>query len=61
MTENIQTAQILQFPIAPRADKANAQARVRNVVERPVIATVESGSGWYHDAAIQDANPARLR
>jgi hypothetical protein len=58
MTEIIprQTAKIIQFPTERRAGKGNVQPVSRSVAERPAVATVESGGGWYHDAAIQDAS-----
>ena len=61
MTESTprQTAKIIQFPIERRA--VSAQPAARGTVERPAVAAVETGSGWYHEAAIQDANTARHR
>jgi hypothetical protein len=63
MSEEIQreTAKIIRFPVERRAGGTGAQSVGRRVVERPVVATIESGSGWYHDAAIQDAGQARHR
>jgi Protein of unknown function (DUF2735) len=65
MTEKTQreTAQIYQFPVKARAPKATTNAGGRKVIELPVrTATVEFGSGWYHDAAMQqDAEQARHR
>jgi hypothetical protein len=63
MTENTprHTATIIKFPVERRAVKGNAQPVVRRPVDRPAVVTVESGSGWYHDAAIQDASTARNR
>jgi hypothetical protein len=48
-----QSATIIPFPTERR--KSNAQPMNSKTTERPVVATVESGGGWYHDAAIQDA------
>jgi hypothetical protein len=61
MTEKIQkqTAKVLQFPLTSRAGKGSVQTSGRMVVDRPAIADVECGSGWYHDAALHDANKAR--
>ena len=58
MTENVQreTAKIYQFPVKARAGKASQQSDPPSR-----LAPVEFGSGWYHDAAIQDADQARRR
>ncbi len=56
-----QTAKIIQFPIERRAVKGSAQPVARRAVERPAVAIIDAGSGWYHDAAIQDAGTARQR
>ena len=64
MTEKTQreTAKIYQFPVKARAHKASTPAGGRKVIELPArVATVEFGSGWYHDAAMQDAELARHR
>ena len=63
MSEKIQreTAKIFQFPVERRAGGISARQVGRGLVERPVIATVDCGDGWYHDAAIQDADKARHR
>lgn len=50
-----QSATIIPFPTERRASKGNVQPVNRKTAERPIVATVESGGGWYHDAAIQDA------
>ena len=62
MAEKTQSgsAKIYQFPIKPRIARANQQAMARPITELPIRqARVEFGSGWYHDAAIHDAEPAR--
>ena len=64
MTENTprETAKIYQFPVKASAPRASTQAGGRKVAELPMrVATVEFGSGSYHDAAIQDAEQARHR
>ena len=63
MTENTQrqSAKIIQFPTVRRVARGNAKPVARKVVEQTPAVTVESGSGWYHDAAIQDAGTARHR
>jgi hypothetical protein len=63
MTEKVQqqeTAIIIPFPVKTRAGRLQ-QASGRRMSERPAPATVEFGSGWYHEAAIQDAEQARRR
>ena len=61
MTESTprQTAKIIQFPVDRRAVRGSTQPVGRRVTERPAVATIESGGGWYHDAAIQDAGTSR--
>lgn len=63
MTENTQrqSAKIIQFPTVRRVARGNAKPVARKVVEQTPAVTVEAGSGWYHEAAIQDANSARHR
>ena len=63
MTENTQrqSAKIIQFPTVRRVVRGNAQPVARKSVEQTPAVTVESASGWYHDAAIQDASTARHR
>lgn len=60
-TTQRETAKIIPFPIERRAVRGNAQPVARRVVEQTPVVTIESGSGWYHDAAIQDAGTARHR
>jgi hypothetical protein len=51
------SAQIYQFP--PRGRFAlSAESQSRTGVETPLV-KVAAGSGWYHDAAIQDAERPR--
>lgn len=56
MSDNVQreTAKIIRFPIERRVAAANAQSMSRRVAERPAVVNVESGSAWYHDAAMND-------
>lgn len=57
-----QTAKIIQFPVKAHAGKFGQQASGRRAVELPArVATVEFGSGWYHDAAVEDADQVRHR
>jgi uncharacterized protein DUF2735 len=49
------TATIYQFPVKARTTRREGIARkASDVATRPV----EFGSGWYHDAAIQEAEQA---
>ena len=60
-----ETARIYQFPVRvrpgsvpePKAD--TRQAAVRTDTGSAQIAYAACGSGWYHDAAIQETEPAR--
>jgi hypothetical protein len=56
-----QSATILQFPARrrPPADARREAARELDAV-RARYATVDCGSGWYHEAAIEEAGRARL-
>lgn len=55
-----QTAQIIPFPARARTGALGRQASGRKSAELPTRAVaVEAGSGWYHDAAIQDAEQVR--
>jgi hypothetical protein len=65
MTKDIlrDTARIYQFPIRDRVIKAGpreSQKRVADLASAG-FANVEAGSGWYHDAAIQDAEQVHKR
>jgi uncharacterized protein DUF2735 len=53
------SAKIYQFPRKPQATAAARNAwSVRDERSRP-LPTVEFGSGWYHDAAIQADRPRK--
>jgi hypothetical protein len=57
-----QSAKIYQFPvrIRPTAAGSREQAMIAGNVAAPRLARAAFGSGWYHDAAIQEAErPAR--
>jgi hypothetical protein len=52
------SAQIYQFP--PRGRFAlSTESQSRTGVESKPLVKVVAGSGWYHDAAIQDAERPR--
>lgn len=58
MTEQTErpTATIYQFPVKARTTRREGIVRTASdVATRPA----ESGSGWYHEAAIQEAEQAR--
>jgi hypothetical protein len=48
-----ETAQIIPFPSRTRGSKASLRD-ARRGVERLPIAVCDYGSGWYHDAAVQE-------
>jgi hypothetical protein len=54
-----QTAKIYAFPVGGRASVGPRHAGGKPQASRPAIdlkvTPTEAGSGWYHDAAIQDA------
>jgi hypothetical protein len=58
MTEQTErpTATIHQFPVKARTKRQEGGARKAS---DPVAKPAEFGSGWYHDAAIQEAELAR--
>lgn len=47
------TAKIYQFPVGGRAALSNRLEPAKTAVE---YARVSTGSGWYHDEAIEEAN-----
>jgi len=51
------SAQIYQFP--PRGRFALNDRNESQAVESPPLVKVAAGSGWYHDAAIQEAERPR--
>ena len=58
MTTNVhrESAKIYQFPVRVRAAAGGHRDGGKPVVElSPRVAKASFGSGWYHDAAIQDA------
>ena len=64
MAEKTQSgsAKIYQFPIKPRVVRAKQETASWAKPESAVRQTrVEFGSGWYHDAAIRDAEQAHRR
>jgi hypothetical protein len=60
-----ETARIYQFPVrarqasAPDAKAETRQGAARTDAGSAQIAYAACGSGWYHDAAIQETEPAR--
>jgi Protein of unknown function (DUF2735) len=49
------TAKIYQFPVKSSPTPRGSNPDARAVVDRgaAMLPTVEFGSGWYHDAAVQ--------
>lgn len=51
-----ETAKIYQFPIRPRTQKTRSALVAKPADARtPNYPRTDSGSGWYHDAAIREA------
>jgi hypothetical protein len=54
-----QSAKIYQFPVGGRASvgprRMDSKPQHRSDLRTVNVAPTEAGSGWYHDAAIQDA------
>ena len=65
MTTNIygHTAKIYQFPARGRAGIGERREQAKPVAELAPqhVADAASGSGWYHEAAIQEAERGRKR
>jgi len=60
MTTSISSgsAQIYEFPLRGRfAQNARNDSQTRTNLESQPLVKVAAGSGWYHDAAIQEAEP----
>jgi hypothetical protein len=59
MTDSLsrQTAKIYQFPVKSRTDETGQATNAKQVADlgTPQYARTESGSGWYHEAAIREA------
>lgn len=57
MTQNPEreTAQIIPFPARTRTAKSSLRGTVRSLAEdRMSLPACDFGSGWYHDAAMQE-------
>ncbi|AZN99964.1 DUF2735 domain-containing protein [Mesorhizobium sp. M9A.F.Ca.ET.002.03.1.2] len=56
-----QSAKILMFPVAARASASNLSGKAKFAAELASLrnVTTDFGSGWYHDAAIEEAEQAR--
>jgi hypothetical protein len=65
MTTNIygHTAKIYQFPAGGKAGIGERREQVKPIADLKQLqfADAEAGSGWYHEAAIQEAEHARKR
>jgi hypothetical protein len=55
------SATILMFPMAARASASNLSEKAKFAAELASLRniTTDFGSGWYHDAAIEEAEQAR--
>lgn len=49
-----ETAQIIPFPARSRGSKSLLRDGMRQSVDRLPVPMCDFGSGWYHDAAMQD-------
>lgn len=60
-TSRPETAIIYQFPARPNRTAGSRLSDERSVLEQQEqrLPTVEFGSGWYHEAAIRDAQRPR--
>ncbi|GGC60572.1 DUF2735 domain-containing protein [Chelatococcus reniformis] len=55
------SAQIYQFPLGGRAVLARRRDETRSAAEPTPASTpaIAAGSGWYHEAAMQEADRSR--
>jgi hypothetical protein len=60
-SDNRGSAEIIPFPVRTRTTSNECSAAVKLVTTFPVsrAAKVAFGGAWYHEAAIQDADPTR--
>ena len=49
------SAKIYQFPVGGRASLITRRPETQSVVNAPRVTEVACGSGWYHEAAIEQA------
>lgn len=49
-----ESAQVIPFPTRARAGQATARSNLRQGHDRVQITPCDFGSGWYHDAAMQE-------
>ena len=56
-----ETAKIYQFVLRDRTARTGQRDRHKQSAESARLAPTEFGSGWYHDAAVQDSAPASKR
>ncbi|GLS41669.1 hypothetical protein GCM10010869_72660 [Mesorhizobium tianshanense] len=61
ITSTRQSAKILMFPVAARKSASNLSGKAKFAAELALLRniTTDFGSGWYHDAAIEEAEQAR--
>jgi hypothetical protein len=57
------SAKIYQFPVRARTTSASNREQTKSSAEftSPQITETTFGSGWYHEAAIQEAEQLRKR
>jgi len=63
MSSHRETAKIYQFPVGGRAGLAGRRDLAKVVAEekRAAPVAIASGCGWYHEAALLEAEIARKR
>jgi uncharacterized protein DUF2735 len=68
MKVNKEPAKIFEFPAGGRASFVGPRSRAKGTahqtpsqIVRAQIVRAEFGRGWYHEAAIQETEPARKR
>jgi len=49
------SAKIYQFPVGGRASLGIRRNETPSIADAPRVTEVACGSGWYHEAAIEDA------
>ncbi|TIO05333.1 DUF2735 domain-containing protein [Mesorhizobium sp.] len=56
-----QSAKILMFPVAARASASNLSGKAKFAAELASLRSnrTDFGSGWYHEAAIEEAKQDR--
>ncbi|RWB32626.1 MAG: DUF2735 domain-containing protein [Mesorhizobium sp.] len=60
ITPTRQSAKILMFPVAARASASNLSGKAKFAAELASLRNrADFGSGWYHEAAVEEAKQDR--